>query len=188
MNSYELNQIAEIITGYTFRTAIENSIDGNYKVIQAKDVSDDLEVDDSNLTKINLEKFNTNALTKKNDILLTSRGRYQAAIFTSSNQTIASSSIFIIRVTNQKINPHYLAIFLNSRHGQIQLEKNTSGNYIKSIPKFNLENLIIQVPSINEQIKIINLYKNIKNQQRLLKRKMEIISNISENSLIKILN
>jgi restriction endonuclease S subunit len=188
MLNKKLSDIVEIITGYSFRTAIENSKNGKYRVIQAKDISDGLEIDDSNLMKVNLEKFNTNALTKKNDILLTSRGRYQSAIFTSSNSVIASSSVFIIRVINQNVDPHYLSIFLNSRHGQIQLEKLTSGNYIKSIPKANLGNLIIQVPTLSLQTKIVSLSKNIINQQKLLKRKIDLISNISENSLIKILN
>lgn len=188
MNQYRLSQIAEIITGYTFRSAISDTSDGNYKVIQAKDISDEIEINDSNLTKINLEKFNTSALTKRDDILLTSRGRYQAAVITSSTPIIASSSVFIIRVNEQIVNPYFLAIFINSPIAQVQLEKLTSGNYIKSIPKFNLKNLIVQIPLLAVQEKIVNLNKNIKHQQSLLKRKIDLFSNLSDNSLIKILN
>ena len=188
VKNYKLKEISEIITGYTFRSAISNFDDGNYKVIQAKDISNDLEINCLNLTKIKLEKFNTNALIRKNDILLTSRGRYQSTVINSSEPIIASSSVFIIRLKNQEIDPFYLAIFLNSFLAQTQLEKLTSGNYIKSIPKFNLENLIIQIPTLSVQTKIVNLNKNIRRQQFLLKRKITLFSDLSENSLIKILN
>jgi restriction endonuclease S subunit len=187
MTSKRLSEISEIISGYSFRSALVNDPDGDYKVIQAKDITKDLEVSGKHLTKINLKKIASNAKVKINDAILTARGRYQAAVVSSSEPIIASSSVFIIRVTSPNLNPRFLAIFLNSRHGQEQLLKLTSGNYIKSIPKFNLENLIVQLPPLSEQNKIVKLDQNIEHQQKLLARKINIISNISEETLIKIL-
>jgi len=188
MNSYKLSEITEIITGYTFRSAIEPSIHGNYRVIQAKDITNDLEITGDNLTKTNLDKASINTIINNNDVILTSRGRFKAAVVNSHEPMIASSSVYILRVKNQEIDAHYLAIYLNSFQGQTQISKLISGNYIKSIPKFNLTSLNIPVPSVLEQKNIVKLCQNINHQQKLLKRKIEVISNISQNSLIKILN
>lgn len=188
MNSYKLSEITEISTGYTFRSAIKPSIHGNFGVIQAKDVTNDLEITRDNLIKTNLDNVSLNAIVKNNDVILTSRGRFKAAVVNSHEPMIASSSVFIIRVKIQEIDPRYLAIYLNSFQGQVQISKLISGSYIKSIPKFNLSNLNIPAPSVLEQKNIIKLFQNINHQQKLLKRKIEIISNISQNSLIKILN
>lgn len=188
MSKYKLTEIAEIISGYTFRSAIKNADFGNYKVIQAQDIANDLEVNPANLSKTNLEKFNANALIKKNDIILTSKGRHKAAIVTSLEPMIASSSVFIVRIKDQKVDPYYLAIFLNSLQGQAALEKVTSGNYIKFISKAHLQNLVVQVPTLAEQKKITNLNRNVNQQQYLLKKKAKILNNIFENLLNKTLN
>jgi len=52
----------------------------------------------------------------------------------------------------------------------------------------NLEKLIIQVPSIQKQNQITKLEQNVNQRQKLLQRKIEIINNISQKSLITILN
>jgi len=188
MTSHKLGDLAEIISGFTFRSAIEAVSWGNYRVVQSKDITGNLEISGNDLAKIDIKKNNPSAVIGDNDVVLASRGKYKAAIINSSEPVIASSSVFIIRPFKKSIKSSFLALYLNSPSGQSQLEKLSSGNYIKSVPKFNLIKLEIPIPEIDVQEKIIDLYSNINNQRKLLNRKIKIISNISSVSLINILN
>lgn len=188
MTYHRLSSIASIVTGYSFRSAIVPDNNGNYLVIQAKDVGEGSVFSKDNLTRISADKLPENTIVKSGDVVLSSRGKYKAAVVNLSVPTIASSSVFILRVNNKIVNSEYLAIYLNSALGQSQLGKLTSGNYIKSIPKFSLENLIVDVPTIEKQTKVSLLYKNIAKQRELLNKKISIMSSISESSLLYVLN
>lgn len=188
MTSYKLSEIANIVTGYTFRSALVPDVNGNYQVIQAKDIGAGFVFEDENLTKIMADKLPENSMVQNGDVVLSSRGRYRAAVVKVKAPTIASSSVFVLRVNKKIVSPEYLSIFLNSPSGQSQLEKLSSGNYIKSIPKSNLGNLVIDVPSTEKQTKVSRLYKNITRQQELLDKKISILSTISESSLLHFLN
>lgn len=188
MTSYKLSEIANIVTGYTFRSAIVPDINGNYQVIQAKDVGVGLVFGGDNLTKIMADKLPENTMIQNGDVVLSSRGRYRAAVVKVKVPTIASSSVFVLRVNKNLVSPEYLSIFLNSPSGQSQLEKLSSGNYIKSIPKSNLVNLVIDIPSTEKQKKVSRLYENITRQQELLDKKISLLSTLSESSLLHVLN
>lgn len=188
MTSYKLSEIANIVTGYTFRSALVPDVNGNYQVIQAKDIGAGFVFEDENLTKIMADKLPENTIVRSGDVVLSSRGRYRAAVVKVEVPTIASSSVFVLRVNKNLVSPEYLSIFLNSPSGQSQLERLSSGNYIKSIPKYNLEGLVIETPSEDEQLKVSRLYKSIVKQQELLSKKISILSTISESSLLHVLN
>jgi len=188
MTSYKLSEIANIVTGYTFRSAIIPDIKGNYHVIQAKDVGVGMVFGGDNLTKIMADKLPESTMVQSGDVVLSSRGRYRAAVVKVATPTIASSSVFVLRVKKDLVRPEYLSIFLNSPSGQAQLEKLSSGNYIKSIPKSSLGNLIIDTPPQEKQIKVSQLYESIVKQQELLNKKISILSTISESSLLHVLN
>ncbi len=188
MTSYKLNEIANIVTGYTFRSAIIPDISGNYQVIQAKDVGVGLVFGGDNLTKIMADKLPESTMVQSGDVVLSSRGRYRAAVVKVVSPTIASSSVFVLRVNKDLVSPEYLSIFLNSPSGQAQLEKLSSGNYIKSIPKSSLGNLVIDTPPQEKQVKVSRLYESIVKQQELLNKKISILSTISESSLLHVLN
>ena len=82
-------------------------------------------------------------------------------------------------------------LYLNKRFINYNIHKLDYGHFtedIYSLPKSNLENLLIQTPSISEQVTIVKLYQNIRSQQNLLEHRVEMVSNIFEGSLINILN
>lgn len=188
MQCYKLSEIVDIVTGYTFRSALRADDKGNYKVIQAKDVSGNLFLTDNNLIKIKADKLPKNTMVKTGDVILSSRGKYRASVVDINFPTIASSSVFVLRPKTTIINSEYLSIFLNSVLGQSQLEKLTSGSYIKSVPKSNLIGLVVKTPPLSEQIKISQLCKNIIKQQKILEKNTSILSMVAENSLLHVLN
>lgn len=185
----KLKKISSVFAGYTFRTALKDDKNGIMSVIQARDVfSDNLYIDYNNLTKIDFQTTKSNSLVKKNDVLMSARGNFKASVFEGGDENvIASSSSYIIRLKDKNILPEYLAIYLNSIIGQREINKNLSGGTIKTILRKDLEEVEIKIIDLKKQKQIINLYQTSKKIQILLSRKKEIINNINEASIYKIL-
>lgn len=184
MGIKNLKDIVDVIAGYTFREALKPQIDGLMAVIQSKDVLNDLYINKDNLTKINLQKYQSKALVEENDIIISSRGSFKISVIKgNTTNIIASSSVYILRLKNKNILSEYLAIYLNSIKGQKEIKNKTTGSVIKTILRNDLGNLKIPLPNKNIQNKIINLYENNLNQQKLLTRKKILINEIVESSI-----
>jgi restriction endonuclease S subunit len=98
-----------------------------------------------------------------------------AAVFENHNEpSVASTSFFVIRPTDKKLLPQYLAWVLNSHTTQTLLKGQAIGTSIPSISKQVLENLEIAVPSIETQKAILQITK-LRNEEKLLKQKIEVL-------------
>jgi len=188
-NKKQIKDIVEVISGYTFRNAIQIQDGGKIFVIQAKNITDDIYIDEADLANVDYQTYRTNAFLKKNDVVISSRGVFRAGLvgFDVKN-TIAASSVYILRVIDENIIPEYLVIYLNSLAGQKDILQKTTGGAIKTILRKDLEDLSVKVPSIEIQKQIIRLYQNNKKQEILLKRKILLINEIGEVILSKLLN
>ena len=187
MSKQNLKNIAKTIAGYTFRKALQENTDGGMFVIRAKDISDELYIDKGNLIRIDFQEHKTKAFVKKNDIIISVRGKFKAGIIRDSiKNIIASSSVYILRLEDKKILPEYLTIYFNSRAGQSELKKIATGTIIKTILRKELEDIKITIPKLHTQNKIIELYKNNKAQQKILDRKKVLIDEVLENIINKI--
>jgi restriction endonuclease S subunit len=175
-----LKDIAFVTTGYSFRNAIKNDPYGNIAVLQAKDIKDNIQINKSLLDTIQLPPSSKSSLIKSGDVVLSSRGNYRAAVIETSNDIVASSSVFVIHDINPCVDPFFLAIYFNSPEGQASLTKITSGGSIKSLLKQHLEHVTIPLPSISKQRQIVTLYKNIALQKRLLQKKAELLTEIND--------
>ncbi len=184
MNNKNIKDIASVIAGYTFRTALKSRKNGLMAVVQAKDILDNLYITKDSLTKIDLHKYQTRAIVKENDIVISSRGSFKANIIKGDTaDTIASSSIYILRIKDKNILQEYLAIYLNTAEGQKKIKEKMTGSAIKTILRKDLENVKIPIPNKDIQNKIIDLYKNNQAQQKILARKKILINEIIENSI-----
>jgi len=174
-----------VIAGYTFRGAIRPDSSGDVFVFQAKDLVQAEPCEDvSDLTKISHESLRATNYLMKNDILLVARGMksgaFRSTVFVSEAlNVIASSSVHIIRITSQKALPCYVSHYLNSKRGQASLTQIVSGSYIGVLPRKKLlEEIKIPVPPLQTQQAIIKLYRNIKDQQKIVSRQNIIKQNI----------
>lgn len=188
IEKYRLNQIADILSGYSFRMSVAKMPQGKTLVIQSQDLlPNSINFDLESLQKVNTDDLETLAFLKKGDVLVASKGNSTVGYFDENLDAIATSSILVVRVNNKKLIPKYLAIYLSSPEGQKELEKISIGAYIKGISKSQLERLNIPVPDIEYQKRIISLYDNIVKQKDLLDRKKDINENIL-NYAVKKLN
>ena len=176
-----LSEIANIQSGYSFRVKVVNIDNGKLGVIQAKDIKG-LYVDEGSLARID-QDYAESRIQQDGDILLTSRGSFRASVGKFSEATIASSSLFTIRLTSKEFLPEYVSIYLNSDAAQYYFSQSAKGATIQSLVIDDLRNLSIpHIPLENQQI-IINLQRNIEDQNRLLKRKQEIVNGVLNTSI-----
>lgn len=185
----DLKGIAEVIAGYSFRTALEGKDSASLFVLQAKNILDDSTADEENLEGIDFENYRSKAVVKKGDVVVSSRGSFRAgSVSFGSKDIIAASSVYILRVKNKNVLPEYLAIYLNSIEGQKQLIESATGAAIKAIRRSDLENISITLPDPAIQEKIIRIYHTNKKLQKALTRKINLINNINEGAITKLLN
>lgn len=180
-----LYQIAEIVSGYTFRESIENDAQGDIFVLQAKNIFKNTGISSTNtLIKISSKTLRNPYFIKHNDIVIVSRGSgpgsFRSAVFTLDEDNImSSSSVHIIRIKDVTVLPKYISLYLNSLEGQKSLSQIVTGtSYIQSLLVKNLSELEIPIPPLHIQKSFISLAENIATQEKLLKRKQELTENI----------
>lgn len=184
-----LKNIAEVIAGYTFRTALQGKENASLFVLQAKNIFDDATVDEENLDGIDFENFRSRATVEKGDVVISSRGNFRAGVVSLGiKDIIASSSVYILKIKVDSIVPEYLAIFLNSLNGQKQIGEKATGAAINTILRKDLEDIRIIMPDIETQKKIVRLYHTNKKLQKTLTRKINLINSINEGAINKLLN
>ncbi|MCO6496841.1 MAG: restriction endonuclease subunit S [Chitinophagaceae bacterium] len=115
-------------------------------------------------------------LLKDGDVLFAAKGTKNfAAVYENHNEpSVASTSFFVIRLTDNKVLPQFLAWFLNNHTTQALLKSHAIGTSIPSISKQVLENLVIPVPDISTQIAIVEISK-LRNKEKSLKQKIETL-------------
>ncbi|MEM2189317.1 MAG: N-6 DNA methylase [Nitrososphaerota archaeon] len=74
---------------------------------------------------------------------------------------VADDWIYVIRVNDKIISPYYLAIFLQTRFGKIQIDKNKRGVGTVTIPQRLLKEIIVPVPPLELQSEIEKEYKEM---------------------------
>lgn len=115
-------------------------------------------------------------LLKDGDVLFAAKGTKNfAAVFENHNEpSVASTSFFVIRPTDNKVLPQFLAWFLNNHTTQTLLKGQAIGTSIPSISKQVLENLEILVPEIKMQKAIVEI-SILRTKEKSLKQEIEAL-------------
>jgi len=191
----KLSQLADIVSGYTFRGSIENDPNGDIFVLQAKNIQANQDIENiSDFVTISNKSLRNPYFLEHNDILLVSRGSgvgsFRSTIFASDEKKVMpSSSVHVIRIQDVTVLPKYVSLYFNSLDGQKALSQIVTGaSYIQSILVKNLIDLEIPIPTIHTQKSIIALHENITDQERILKRKQEIQKTIINASFTNLIN
>jgi len=183
----KLKDIAELVSGYTFRDAIKDDPMGSLLVLQGKNVPNDYSIRDlSGLVRISDDKIRNPYLLHQGDIIIVSRisalSSFRSAIFSSNMDNIMpSSSVYVIRIKDADIMPSYVSLYLNSETGQKKIfDLSSGGSYIRTIPIKSLITLEIPIPSIERQQIIVSLCDNIEKQAMIMRRMQDIHKGIME--------
>ncbi|MCK4344914.1 MAG: restriction endonuclease subunit S [Bacteroidales bacterium] len=111
-------------------------------------------------------------LLKKDDILFTGKGSRNYAVVWNGeiSEAVASSTFYILTLKVKDILPEFLAWYLNSDRVQSFLRKVAKGATISNIPKNELQGLSVNLPSIEEQHKIVEVDKLRLKEQILMRQ------------------
>ena len=173
------NIIESISYGYSFRQKVEGDANGNVFVVQAKDVQTG-GVNFNTISKIDFDDLKEKFELQNGDILLTNKGRFSACIFQRKTDDIfiASSGLFVIKISSNNYIPKYIAMFLNSNKGQYQINLKLETMTIPSLTKEGL--LTIEIPgiSIKEQEQLIKLNEALLEYEALVNKKIDLCKKI----------
>ncbi len=146
-----LEDIAEVIRGAQVARKTDVIEKGGAYFINIKDIRDKrlrLENADhvSRENSVCKEKYKI----RQEDILITSKGTALklAIVEDSPPEAYISGNITMIRVNRSKYNPYVLFEYLNSKQGQIALERIQSGTTIRILSNASLKKL--KIPQYNE--------------------------------------
>lgn len=96
-------------------------------------------------------------LVQDNDVILGKMRPFKAAVaHVGKNESIlAGGNLYILRPDTSKILPLYLRLFLESKLGVKQLERQTTGTTIQSIPISAFDEILVPPLSLEEQQDIV---------------------------------
>lgn len=163
----KLKEIANISTGYSFRSKLKYDPAGDTKVIQMSDVDKYRGILRENL--ITISNFNPRKdryYLDPGDVIMTSKG-YNLEAFVvpgSLKNVVASNSFLVLKPDYSKITSEFLAWFLNSNRTQHYFKSLAAGTNIPNLSIRALEGVEIKLPSIERQddVASLEMYKNSK--------------------------
>lgn len=160
-NSIKLRDIADIQAGYSFRGSIPVSEQGNYRVIQIKDIGFDGVITTADLVKTKLDFIKPEYLTRQDDVLFTNRGanRRAAVVDKTAENAIFVSQLYALTLKSNRVTPEYLAWYINQKPAQDFFEEHASGSYIQNIRHDVLAELTVFIPDPETQKRIIDIYQ-----------------------------
>ena len=181
----KLKNITTISSGQTFRKKVENNINGQVWVIQMKDLNKSYTSIAQTPVLVKKQDVSQSQLLKKGDVLFLAKGNNNKAfVFQESHPAVAVSLFFIIKTDKSKLLPEYLAWFLNQKDTQHLLKSTREGSTVSSIKKVTLENLLIPLPSIEEQKYIAKIYALHTKEEQLVLKLTEKRNNLIDTLLI----
>jgi hypothetical protein len=109
-------------------------------------------------------------LLQPGDVLLVGKGNINhAAVWTGSHEdTLASSTLYVIRTDPRQVLPQYLASYLNSTTARAWFTMHRKTGTVAVLSRQALNTLLVPVPSLEEQGRIIQLATAAQQAQELL--------------------
>lgn len=178
MKTYKIKDFVDIITGIT----IVNSGAETCRVIPIRGI------DKNGINYSCVESVFATTRSKpiqSGDVLLANRGRFCVALVEDDlpyKDISTPSFVFTLRIFMQDlILPEYLYYYLNMSKVQNKLFSFQQGGNIQFVSKAEFMNFDITIPALDKQHRIAQLYKNILKSQRIMERKIYLLSKFSNN-------
>lgn len=168
----DLKHIASVQTGLFAKPIAK----GDVVYLQAKHFDENGMLLSTLYPDLMLEGISDKHLLRNGDVLFAAKGSKNfAAIFEDHNApSVASTSFFVLRITDKIILPQFLVWFLNHPLTQEILKRTARGTSMPSIRKSGLEELEISIPNIETQKAILKI-TNLRNTEKKLKKEIELL-------------
>lgn len=154
-----ISDIVEVQAGYHSRGTIQFDPTGTHRIIQIRDFDEQLNLRVDQLVTFcpdgNPERYEVVG----GDVLFLSRGtrNFAAVISERLVRTVAPGYFYILRLKSRKVNPEFLAWYLNSPELQAKLRVLQQGTDISVVPMSEFKLLEVKVPPFDVQRTIVRL-------------------------------
>lgn len=183
----KLAEVAEIRMGYTFRSRLEPEMGGDVAVIQMKDIDDSNFLHPESLVRIQMPELKDKHLVQESDLMFKSRGVSNAASLVAGNlgRTVLAAPMMLIRPDADKVDAAYLQWFINQPSTQNVLSAQAAGTAVKMISKVALEQLVISIPPLESQRRIVDIANLAARETQLETKIMDRRKNLIEALLMR---
>ncbi len=165
----KLSELAEVRSGYTFRGALEHDPSGDVRVLQIKDLRQNAAIEPDKLIAITWDARTAAPLLQPGDITVIARGdSNKGALYKGEQRVVATSQFFIVSAKRPNVLPEYLCWMINLPQSQRSLER--SGSSIQAISKGALQDMLIPLPPLATQQKLIDLQQLWDEEDQLIAR------------------
>ena len=160
--SIELGTIATVtkLAGYEFTKYVTYSEKGEIIALRGLNVKngkldlyDVKYIDNSDLSKLNRSKL------CRGDMLFTYVGTVgQVAVIKENDKYYLAPNVALIRADSKIVNPEYMRYFFQtSRFRETQINRLLQSSSMKNIPMEKIRKFILQIPSIEEQNRVVEI-------------------------------
>jgi restriction endonuclease S subunit len=169
-----LKDIAEIRAGHTIRKSDRDPKGRICSVLQIQNVTADGTLNLNTLRSFRLRAIPEKSLLLGGDVLLSARGQRNLAATYEGGlpmPVVAASQFFVIKPKHSQILPEFIGWYLNQPPAQRHLLSNRTGSHVQIITKSVLEELPMDVPSLANQRRILQLH-GLASRERKLSEKL----------------
>lgn len=178
--------MAKIRSGFAFRSAIESSSGGGWRVIQPKNIASD---DFSDVIQIKTGAVPGSHLLADGDVLVTNRGTVRAHVFRGRVQTITTNTVFVVSTFDKDaLLPEYLALYINSEYGQRQIKTKQSGMTVMAMTVSDVADLVIPIPPKSQQQALVRLSEAVSHSTNTMRELNKLQKIILNESIKEVLN
>lgn len=161
--------------GYSFRTRLDQLESGNLLVIQMKDLTEHNRVDSGSLARVDMPNLKSHHLVLPNDMVFRSRGltTTSALLTESPGSAVVAAPLLRIRATSKSVLPAFLNWFINQPPAQAYFTSRAKGTTQQMISKQALDELEVDLPSLERQRQIVEIATLAETEQELLQKLAE---------------
>lgn len=171
-----LKEVATISAGHPIREAVRDMPSGEIAVVQIKNIDAETGVDWPAVSRTRLEGRRAPDWLRAGDVLFSARGQRNVAVCVDQPpaRAVCSPHFFLVRVKSNAVLPEFVAWQMNLPNAQQYFAQSATGSYIKGIRRAVLEDLELQVPTLERQQLLVRLAKAVHREKQILERLIEI--------------
>ena len=164
-----LGEVADIRMGFSFRSRLEGNPEGNWAVLQMKDIDEGCQIRFELLTRIDVVLKAPKQVIRKGDLIFRSRGQSNnAALVDRDFENIVLAAPLLLLRPKQAVLPTFLHWWINHPVTQSAISDMAEGTSVRMISKESLGKIEIPLPSLAVQRSIADLAEMARKEQDLL--------------------
>ncbi len=148
----------------------------NMRFLKTADIQDGI-IGEDLLCLDYIEENFTKYCLKDGDVIISKIGvPYKVAVTSVPDGTriLPNANLYVITVDETKVDPYYLKAYLDSTEGQNRFKNMSVGTQVLSVSVKDLKSMLIPVPTMQEQKRIADAYKEAFNDVQRLKQELKV--------------